>query len=351
MRVCNACRYCEGFCAVFPAMELRRTFTETDLTYLAHLCHNCRDCYYACQYAPPHEFALNVPRTMAELRLATYRQWTWPRGLARLFDRSAATLTVSAAAAVLLFLALALLGGRDGVVAAQHGAGSFYRVITYALMVVPFGLLGAGALALLVAGAWRFGRRHGPAPAGLSVWRAHGRALRDTLQLRYLAGGGHGCNYPDERFSMARRWCHHLVFYGFGACFAATVLAFAYEHLLHRTPPYPLLSWPVIAGTLGGLALLAGTAGLLYLKARMDPEPAAGAARGLDTGFLVLLLATSLSGLVLLALRETAAMGSLLVVHLGIVAALFVTMPYGKFVHAVYRYAALVQNAREQSGD
>ena len=31
MTICNACRYCEGFCAVFPAMELRRTFTGADL--------------------------------------------------------------------------------------------------------------------------------------------------------------------------------------------------------------------------------------------------------------------------------------------------------------------------------
>ena len=61
MTICNACRYCEGFCAVFPAMELRRTFTDQDLKYLANLCHNCRGCYYACQYAPPHEFNLNVP--------------------------------------------------------------------------------------------------------------------------------------------------------------------------------------------------------------------------------------------------------------------------------------------------
>ena len=48
MTVCNACRYCEQYCAVFPAMELRRTFTEADLNYLANLCHNCGECLYAC---------------------------------------------------------------------------------------------------------------------------------------------------------------------------------------------------------------------------------------------------------------------------------------------------------------
>ena len=35
MRICNACRYCEGFCAVYPAMELQQNFADQDLTYLA----------------------------------------------------------------------------------------------------------------------------------------------------------------------------------------------------------------------------------------------------------------------------------------------------------------------------
>ena len=61
MTICNACRYCEGFCAVFPAMELRLEFAAGDLIYLANLCHDCGACYHACQYAPPHEFAVNVP--------------------------------------------------------------------------------------------------------------------------------------------------------------------------------------------------------------------------------------------------------------------------------------------------
>ena len=51
--VCNACRYCEGYCAVFPALELRQAFARGDITYLANLCHDCRACYYACMYTPP----------------------------------------------------------------------------------------------------------------------------------------------------------------------------------------------------------------------------------------------------------------------------------------------------------
>jgi len=53
--------------------------------------------------------------------------------------------------------------------------------------------------------------------------------------------------------------------------------------------------------------------------------------------------------MLLLALRESPAMGTLLVVHLGFVAGLFLTAPYGKFAHVVYRYAALVRNSIEQA--
>ena len=71
MAVCNACRYCEGYCPVFPAMENRLVFAKHDLAYLANLCHNCGECLYACQFAPPHEFGINVPRMLAEVRLGS----------------------------------------------------------------------------------------------------------------------------------------------------------------------------------------------------------------------------------------------------------------------------------------
>src|SRR5579872_2856309 len=86
LRLCNACRYCEGFCAVFPAMERRAAFSAADVQYLANLCHNCAECYYACPYTPPHEYALNLPKALAEIRVESYRQYSgvsgaWGMGL------------------------------------------------------------------------------------------------------------------------------------------------------------------------------------------------------------------------------------------------------------------------------
>jgi citrate/tricarballylate utilization protein len=68
----------------------------------------------------------------------------------------------------------------------------------------------------------------------------------------------------------------------------------------------------------------------------------------MDTAFILMLFLTALTGLALLLWRETSAMGPLLALHLGVVFALFITLPYGKFVHGIYRYAALVRYARER---
>ena len=87
MTVCNSCRYCEQYCPVFPAMEERASFSRVDLAYLANLCHNCGECLYACQYAPPHEFGIDVPRRLAEIRVASYEDYAWPGFLTRLFRR------------------------------------------------------------------------------------------------------------------------------------------------------------------------------------------------------------------------------------------------------------------------
>jgi citrate/tricarballylate utilization protein len=68
----------------------------------------------------------------------------------------------------------------------------------------------------------------------------------------------------------------------------------------------------------------------------------------METAFIAMLFLTSLTGIALLLFRSTAAMGPLLALHLGVVFGLFITLPYGKFVHGLYRYAALVRYAGER---
>jgi citrate/tricarballylate utilization protein len=112
MQICNACRYCEGFCAVFPAMTRRLEFGKADVHYLANLCHNCGACLHACQYAPPHEFLVNVPQAMARVRLETYAEFAWPRAFGALYRRNGLVLSLALVAALALFLALA--AGKSG---------------------------------------------------------------------------------------------------------------------------------------------------------------------------------------------------------------------------------------------
>jgi citrate/tricarballylate utilization protein len=343
--ICNACRYCEGYCAVFPALERRLEFAEGDLTYLANLCHNCGSCYYACQYAPPHEFELNFPRMLAEIRGASYRKYTWPDALARLFDRNGLVLSVATAAMLALFLvAVGYVAGGTAFFAAHPDAeGAFYAVMPHAAMAWSFGIVFALAIVALGVGAARFWRDTEERARDFASAVPLGEALSDTVTLRYLGGGVDGCMYPDERPSQLRRAFHHFTFYGFMLCFAATCVATVYHYVLRQPAPYALASWPVVLGTLGGIGLLVGPAGLLWLKAIRDSALTSPKQTGMDVAFLVLLLLVSITGLLLLALRETGAMGTLLAVHLGTVMALFLTLPYGKFVHAIYRFAALVR--------
>jgi citrate/tricarballylate utilization protein len=212
-------------------------------------------------------------------------------------------------------------------------------------MVAAFGALSIFILVAMAAGVIRFWRGSGEIPVTLSALRT---ALTDTLKLTYLDGGGAGCTYPGELPSQARRWFHHFTFYGFGLCFAATSVAAIYHYVFGWKAPYGYLSLPVVLGTLGGIGLLIGPGGLYWLKQLRDRTTGDDAQYGMDVAFLVLLFVTSLTGLLLLALRETSAMGALLVIHLGVVAVLFLTLPYGKFVHGIYRLAALVRYALEE---
>jgi citrate/tricarballylate utilization protein len=344
MQICNACRYCEGYCAVFPAMTRRLEFAPADVHYLAHLCHNCGACYHACQYAPPHEFAVNVPRAMARVRVQSYADFAWPAAAGALYRRAGLTVALALAAGLALLLVLAVALG--GLAPDASVGANFYAVYPHALLVGLFGsVFGFVVLALGIA-VRRFWRT---LPEGRASADAATDAAQAVLSMRYLGGGhGLGCNEADDRYTLARRRFHHLSFYGFMACLASTAVATLYHYLLDWHAPYALTSLPVLLGTLGGLGLVVGPAGLLWLNLKRDELAGDARQRPMDRGFIALLLLTSLTGLGLLAWRESPAMAWWLALHLGVVLALFVTLPYGKFAHGVHRSAALLRYAIER---
>jgi len=348
LQICNGCRYCEGFCAVFPAMTRRLEFGKADIHYLANLCHNCGACLHACQYAPPHEFAINVPKSMATVRGQTYADYAWPKALGGLYKSNGLTVSMALALSLSLFLILAIQS--NGTLWGGSVENGFYAIFPHNLMVSMFAPIFLWSVLALALGVTKFWREVTPATSGAPLSSpAAAEAAHDALRLKYLGGGhGDGCNNEDDAFTLARKRMHHLTFYGFMLCFAATSVATVYHYAFDWPAPYDFFSLPKILGTVGGIALTVGTLGLWRLNLARDPQHGDAQQRPMDRGFIALLFFISVTGLALMLSKNTAAMPVLLAVHLGMVMALFLTLPYGKFAHGIFRTAALLRFAVEK---
>jgi citrate/tricarballylate utilization protein len=338
---------------VFPALERLSSPTPGDVTHLADLCHDCRDCYTACMYAPPHEFAVNVPAALSAVRRHTYDEYRprlpWAGESARLVSRRVAMLAAGVAAVAVLALLGVLAGGGSGVV-----AGSPYRVIAYPALLVAVGLPALWSIAVMAGSAARYWRATGG--PGRVTSGALLSALRQAASLRNLRGGGADCAYPTDEPAAARRRLHGLVAWGLVACAGSTVAAAISQDIAGDPPPYPVVSAPVLLGVVGGAGLVAGCTGLLLLRriaARAltpaDPprEDPALARRGY--ALLAGLLLLAVTGLLTLMLRDTAAFGPVLVIHLAVVVACFAIAPYTKFMHVIYRFLALVRDGADSA--
>jgi len=338
--ICNACRYCEGYCSVFPALHRERAFSDGDITQLANLCHNCRGCYYACQYTEPHEFALNLPKALAEVRHDSWKAHAWPRGFADLFDRSGLAISAGLVVAFAFIFVLAQ--------ALQPDSGEgFYAYMSHGLMVAIFApafLLPLFAMGVSLRSYWQ--SVGGGAVSFGDIWSACASAGR----MKNLEGGhGDGCNFEDEdRFSQARRHFHQATLYGFLLCFASTSSGTFLHYGFGIEAPYAFFSLPKLLGVPGGILLCLGTAGLAWLKTKADRNLGAPKVWGGEMAFVLLLFAVSATGLGLYAATGTAAISWLLPVHLATVLTFFLLTPFSKMAHGFFRMAALTKEAQKQ---
>ena len=256
----------KDFARYGPRWSIAGSFPASDLKYLANLCHNCSECYYACQYAPPHEWEVNPPQTFARIRAESYEEFAWPKALASAFRANALVVSlVTALMLVLLFFGAIKIAGSRSLSTAVAG-GDFYKITPHEVLVLTFGAVGLFVAIALAVGLLRFWRDIGEQVPDLFNVPALSKAVKEVLRLKYLDGGGWGCAYPGEKSSQSRRWFHHFTFYGFLLCFAATTLGAIYYYGLGWTGTYGYTSLPVVLGTLGGLGLLIGPAGSMVFE-------------------------------------------------------------------------------------
>lgn len=334
LEICNACRYCEGFCAVFPAMMRSKMFADGDISHMSNLCHNCRGCYYSCQYAPPHEFHLNLPAALAEVRQDSWESYVWPRPFAQAFHNHGMAIMAMIVAATMLLLWITL-NFRP-----TEGEG-FYAYIAHNMMVAIFAPAFLLSLASVFVGLRRYWRDTNGRRITLDDLKG---AFGSAARMKNLAGGhGEGCNFEKkDRYSNARRFAHQAIMYGFLLCFAATSVATIMHYVFDIQAPYSTVSAPKILGVTGGVLLVLGTAKMIGLKAHADVNLGAKRVWGGEMAFVVLLGLTGLTGLILYAATGKPAVAWLLPLHLGTVLTLFLLLPFSKMIHGFFRLSALV---------
>jgi citrate/tricarballylate utilization protein len=347
LNICNACRYCEGLCAVFPALERRTLLGTGDVSQLANLCHDCRACYDACMYTTPHEFDLNVPRVLSAVRVADWQRYVWPARVPRALTGWAGIVSAAACSSILM-LAIAVANvGWSGLVTSTDRAESPYVFIPYPVLLALMLAASLYAAAVAVVAARRYWKAVSGSPSPIRLG-AITRAVGYAATMRYLRGGGAACYYPDDaKPSGKRRSLHAMTAYGFGLCIVSTLAAGALQDIAGQSPPYPWLSVPVISGTVGGVAILIGCVGLLILKVQSSAVTSFAQMTIKDYGLLTALTFLSLSGLATLLTRSTAAFGIVLLIHLSSVLLAFAFAPYSKIMHIIFRFLAIVRDNAE----
>jgi citrate/tricarballylate utilization protein len=347
--ICNACRYCEGLCAVFPALERRTVLDAGDVSQLANLCHDCRACFDACMYSPPHEFALDLPKALSAVRVTDYERHVWPPRVPRAFSGWSGVVLGGLLSVIIVFILAVSHAGWSGLVRSTGDAASPYDLLPYPVLVALMAVTGLYSVVIMALAARSYWRSTGPAPTRVTA-AAVGRATWYAATLRYLRGGGVECYYPqDDKPSAGRRRLHAMVAYGFGLCLVSTLAAAAEQDIAGIDPPYPVLSVPVLTGTIGGIGLVIGCAGLLRLKARSSQVTSFSQMTIKDYGLLVALAFLALSGLTVLLTRDTAAFGLALLIHLAALVEAFAMAPYSKFMHVVFRFCALIRDELERA--
>jgi quinone-modifying oxidoreductase subunit QmoC len=139
-----------------------------------------------------------------------------------------------------------------------------------------------------------------------------------------------------------RRWGHLLLFWGFiGAAVTSGLLVLGI-YVLGDPIPYPQWHPFKILGNLSAVALVVG--GIMLMASRFGSHRPVIGTTAFDAFFILVVAGVILTGVITEVVRLAempAAAFVIYLLHLGVVTTLFLTFPYSKFAHMVYRTLAL----------
>jgi quinone-modifying oxidoreductase subunit QmoC len=344
---CYQCATCSAVCELAPveAPFPRRQMLWTQWGLVDRLatdpavwlCHQCNDCTTHCPRDARPGDVLQVVRGLVVESLA------FPRAFGRLVAKARRTWPLLFGVPILFWMALLGATGRLQPPADFH---AYEQIVPHALLyAVFFPMTGLVVLAAFVSG-----RRY---------WRAMGAAAPRSKSFLSGLWATVVDIVTHERFGSCstarfRRLGHLLLFWGFVGAAVTSALLIVAIYIQGYEMPLPLLHPYKLLGNLSAVALVVG-AGIL-VAARLSDGKQAGASTAFDSFFTTVVALVIVTGVLVELARllvpgvPPAACVSLYVLHLGVVTTLFLTFPYSKFAHMLYRTLAMVHEQAASEG-
>jgi quinone-modifying oxidoreductase subunit QmoC len=336
---CYQCATCSGVCALSPETSPfpRRLMLWAQWGLADRLaaepavwlCHQCNDCTVRCPRDAKPGDVVGVIRALVIERLA------FPGFVGRLVGAARSTWALILGLPILFWVALLGGTGHLSVPAGLPQNWAYEQLVPHRFIYSVF----FPVAAWVMIAAWVGGRRF------WALISSSGTRQGSFLSSLWPVLGEIAVH---KRFSSCetarpRQLGHLTLMWGFvGAAVTSGLLIVGIyvQHLempLALSHPYKILGNVSMALLLIGISLLVGN--------RLGDAKVAGTSNAFDTFFLGVVVLVVLTGTAVELTRLTgnASLGlTLYVVHLGVVMSLFLTFPYSKFAHMLYRTLALV---------
>ncbi|MBI5524820.1 MAG: quinone-interacting membrane-bound oxidoreductase complex subunit QmoC [Deltaproteobacteria bacterium] len=333
---CYQCATCSSVCQLAPddgpfprrQMALAQWGFGDELVSdpAVWLCHQCNDCTVRCPRDAKPGDVMQTVRSLVVEKLAA------PSFMGRLVARAGSTWPLLLGVPFLFWVAA--LYGVNGLQFPAELKGFREIVPHWLIYVVFYPVSGLAALAMLVSGV-RFWNMLGSRAARSGSF--FGNLIPVLIEIATHKRFG-SCEAASSR-----RWGHFALLWGF--VFAAATAGFAVlaETVLKTATPLPLVHPIKLLGNTSAVLLLVGGAIVVYN--RLIGGNRTGASTAFDNFFLGLVLLLIVTGVLTEAGRfafPPALAAWVYIVHLTAAVSLFVTFPYSKFAHFVYRALAMV---------